>query len=486
MTPSLVIIGAGMAGLSAGIFARMNGFQTEIIEMHGIPGGMCTAWKRKGYTFDLCIQCLSGSKPGTALNRLYGAIGLLDKKTFVSSEYWKHVRDSEGNELTLYNTPDRLEEELLRFSPEDAPFIRTFCRDIGKLQSLETPVERSILDTIRLLPLMKVMNRYRQPPEASLAKIKNPLLRRLLIAGLDWDGQSASFPMMGLAWQGSGNGGYPLGGSAPLAQSLEKRFLDLGGSIRYGARVKTIVVEDGRACGVTLSDDSTLPADGVISCADGRTTIFEMLDGKYCSDRIGDMYRDLTPFPPLLFFSLGIGADLSDLPDVLTYVPEHPVEIGGAEHAYFNFYNFAKDPGLYPPGKGVITVWVPVSWEHWEQFPYQGEAYRREKERAGERIVELFGSLYPHLAGSVEVCDVASPMTFSRYTGVWKGAYEGWLVTPDAFFVSLPNTLPGLSRFAMAGQWVVTGGGISGAVISARRAVQQICGEFDRPFRDGT
>ena len=485
MTPSLVIIGAGMAGLSAGIFARMNGFPTEIVEMHDVPGGMCTAWKRKGYTFDLCIQCLSGSKPGTDLNRLYRAIGLLDGKTFVSSEYWKHVRDFEGNELTLYNNPDRLEEELLHFSPEDTPFIRKFCRDIKRLQSLETPIERSILDTIRLLPLMKVMNRYRQPPEKSLEDIKNPLLRRLLISGLDWDDQSAAFPMMGLAWQGSGNGGYPLGGSVPLAQSLEKRFLDLGGSIRYGTRVKKVVVEDGKASGVTLSDDSTLPADGVISCADGQTTIFEMLEGKFCDDQIRDYYRKLTPFPPLLFFSLGINADLIELPDVLTYVPEKPLEIGGTEHAHFNFYNFAKDPGLYPAGKGVITVWVPVSWEYWKQFPYQGEEYRHEKEKAAGRIIELFGKIYPHLARAVEVYDVASPMTFSRYTGTWNGAYEGWRVTPDSFFVSLPNTLPGLSRFAMAGQWVVTGGGISGAVISARRAVQQICRDFNRPFLDG-
>ncbi len=37
------IIGAGFAGLSAGIYAQMNGFQSLILEMHDLPGGLCTA-----------------------------------------------------------------------------------------------------------------------------------------------------------------------------------------------------------------------------------------------------------------------------------------------------------------------------------------------------------------------------------------------------------------------------------------------------------
>ena len=45
----IVIIGGGVAGLSAGIYAAMNGFETEIIEMHSVAGGQCTAWNRKKY-----------------------------------------------------------------------------------------------------------------------------------------------------------------------------------------------------------------------------------------------------------------------------------------------------------------------------------------------------------------------------------------------------------------------------------------------------
>jgi len=53
MGKSVIIVGAGIAGLSAGCYSMKNGFQTTIFESHSIPGGLCTAWKRKGYTFDI-------------------------------------------------------------------------------------------------------------------------------------------------------------------------------------------------------------------------------------------------------------------------------------------------------------------------------------------------------------------------------------------------------------------------------------------------
>ena len=54
----IIIIGAGIAGLSAGIYARKNGYDATIYEMHYLPGGMCTAWKRKGFTADSCTSRL--------------------------------------------------------------------------------------------------------------------------------------------------------------------------------------------------------------------------------------------------------------------------------------------------------------------------------------------------------------------------------------------------------------------------------------------
>ena len=53
---SIMITGAGIAGLSAGCYAQMDGYRTQIFELHNIPGGLCTAWKRQGYVCDGCCQ----------------------------------------------------------------------------------------------------------------------------------------------------------------------------------------------------------------------------------------------------------------------------------------------------------------------------------------------------------------------------------------------------------------------------------------------
>lgn len=72
---SLIIIGAGIAGLSAGIYARKNGYDVSIFEMHDRPGGMCTSWKRGGYVFDYSIHNLAGTGERSGLRRVWEELG---------------------------------------------------------------------------------------------------------------------------------------------------------------------------------------------------------------------------------------------------------------------------------------------------------------------------------------------------------------------------------------------------------------------------
>ena len=81
--------------------------------------------------------------------------------------------------------------------------------------------------------------------------------------------------------------------------------------------------------------------------------------------------------------------------------------------------------------------------------------------------------------------DVATPLTFERYTGNWQGSFEGWLITPqNAHTMSKPmrQTLPGLAGFHMCGQWVEPGGGLPTGVMSARRLVKALCKEDGEKF----
>jgi phytoene dehydrogenase-like protein len=63
-----IIIGAGISGLSAGCYLQMNGYDTEIFELHSISGGLCTSWKREGYVFDGCLHSIGGLSPMYRMN----------------------------------------------------------------------------------------------------------------------------------------------------------------------------------------------------------------------------------------------------------------------------------------------------------------------------------------------------------------------------------------------------------------------------------
>ena len=117
---------------------------------------------------------------------------------------------------------------------------------------------------------------------------------------------------MTLAWLHNKTAGYPIGGTMPMIRNVEKRYLELGGQIQYGAKVEKILVEKDQAVGVRLVDGSELRADVVISCADGHATIFEMLEGKYADDIIRGYYRNYKPFPSILLIGVGVNRSFAD------------------------------------------------------------------------------------------------------------------------------------------------------------------------------
>src|SRR5512139_2528821 len=99
---SIIIIGAGFAGLSAGIYGQMNGYRTQIFEMHDLPGGLCTAWKREGYTIDGCIHWLAGSSPQSGMNRYWQEVGIAQDRQFIDLDEYMRYECVGGRTLVLY------------------------------------------------------------------------------------------------------------------------------------------------------------------------------------------------------------------------------------------------------------------------------------------------------------------------------------------------------------------------------------------------
>ncbi|MBE0697321.1 MAG: NAD(P)-binding protein, partial [Anaerolineaceae bacterium] len=156
---SVIIIGAGIAGLSTGVYAQLNGYQSRIYEMHSLPGGLMTAWKRKGYTIDGCIHWLTGSsKAYPAYYQMWEDIGLIQDRQIFNPELFCRMESKDGKVLCLYSDVNRLEAHLLELAPEDKAVIHDLCGAMRAFSRYMPSPPKGVLDailgTIKTIPLM--------------------------------------------------------------------------------------------------------------------------------------------------------------------------------------------------------------------------------------------------------------------------------------------------------------------------------------------
>ena len=139
MERSLVIIGAGVAGLTAGCYAARSGYRTTIVEMHDLPGGLCTSWRRHGFLFDASAAGLAGSSPESPFFRLWKDIGVADGCPLHDPDSFGSVRAPDGRTATVYTNVDRLEEHFLELFPGDAVTVRAFTAAVRQCMDIDIP-----------------------------------------------------------------------------------------------------------------------------------------------------------------------------------------------------------------------------------------------------------------------------------------------------------------------------------------------------------
>jgi phytoene dehydrogenase-like protein len=492
----IAIVGAGIAGLCAGCYAQMNGYESQVFELHDQPGGLCTAWDRRGYTVDFCIHWLVGSAPHSSFYRLWEEVGLVQGREFLNLDEFARFEDREGRALTFYTNLDRLEQHLLDLSPNDGPLVREYLRDVRRLCGHDMPADlpprrlMSIWDGVRsipaMLPFMAPMRKWSKITLSEFAdRFEDPLLRDAF--RLVWDPDSSTFfLMMTQAWMHDGVAGYPLGGSLPMAKALEKRYLGLGGRVEYKTRVEEILIEAGRAVGLRLAGGREERAAAVIWAGDGHAAIFDLLGGRYLDDTIRGYYRDFKPFPSLVFLGIGVARDFAEESRIISGISlplDPPLVFGPDTHERLSVRIHNYDPLLAPGGKTVLTVLFPANFDYWSVLRADREAYRSKKDEVAEAVVRVLDARYPGLAQQVEMVDVATPATIERYTANWRGSFEGWLPTPENMISEMRRTLPGLTGFYLAGQWVMPGGGLPSGVKTGREVIQLLCHDDNRTFR---
>lgn len=486
----IAIIGAGIAGLCTAVYALKCGYQVEILEMSEVAGGLAMSWRREPYTFETCLHWLVGSKPGGDFHEQWREVFDIERLTFVDPDEFIRLESADGESLSMYTDVERLEAELLRRSPQDANAIHELIlavRTLGRFRTLDPAggITQNWRNLLRDLPTFPLVGRLSKISGAEYGKrFADPLLRSFFSSG-DIGRMPAIAIVLTLAWMNSRNAAYCIGGSQSIIRLIVEKITNLGGTIRFNSRVTRIVVNRGDAVGVRLANGETILADWIVSAADGHSTIFDLLSGEYVDDPIRRRFDNHRLFASYLQVSLGIRRDLKDQRAMFSRLLEAPLHLDpGTDLDQTGFRIFHFDPTFAPPGRTAVTSLLPTrNHEYWRQLRNENPTqYRAEKHRIAQLVIDILDRRIPGVRPAIEIVDVSTPATVVRYTGNWKGSMEGWLLEPGAGFRPFPNTLPGLNRFLMVGQWVMPGGGLPCGPLTGRPAVKFICKHDHVPF----
>lgn len=488
----VIVIGAGIAGLTAGIYARQSGFETTIYESHTIPGGASTSWRRKGYYFEGGLHWLTGSSPSSQLYQLWREVGALDDSVEVHNRDPFFSYELNGVRASLYRDIEKLRAHLTELSPEDKKEINKLCADVKKLMKMEmpvmdlpnlkakNPVKFPLSKLFAMMPAMPRMKYYQSMTTQEYSeKFKSPLIRKL-ICNMIGDQFNATAALFTIATLAAGDGGYPAGGSIAMAQRMAKKFLSLGGEILYKTKVDQVVVEDGIAKGVLIGGEM-VPADAVIVTKDTLSAIDDLFAEPLREPWAEQMRSQSAPLLNV-FIGLGVEADLSDLPANCTFPTLNPIRVGDLIYDSVGYNNYAGFAGYAPDGcTALTTVLIGDSYDFWVDCKSNG-SYEAEKQKLAEHVIREMEHMYPQITGKITVWDVATPVTYERYLGSYKGS---WMTITkkgqgNMRYSCKPESIANLY---FAGQRLTTPGGCPVALNTGRTAVQHLCIDTDTVFQ---
>lgn len=492
------IIGAGISGMSLGCYLQMNGYDTVIYEKNALPGGLCMSWKKGAFTFDGCLHWLLGSDKGSSFYQLWSelldmkSIAFVNHEVKVSIELKENANKYGDKIFRLYTNIERLEAYLIDLSPEDKKVIHSWIRLIRVIQRFDMP---PMIDSIRQMqslrrkinmityfPVLIQFLKWKKVTNFSFARsLKSPFLQeafRMLYDGEEINLLAMSMP---LAFHDKKSAGYPLGGSARFSARIAEKYKSLGGSIHYGKEVTGIMVENNIAKGLLLKDGDPVYSDITISATDWYFTVFKALGGKYVNRKLLELsaLRNLAVYPSVFLISLGVGRDFKEFPHFFRFPMKTAYRSpDGTLYDRMEVHIYHYDPYLAPEGKTVIALsFYTRQGDFWIDLRKNDKsAYNRCKTAFAETMIAMLDEKIEGLRASIEETDIATPATYHRYTGNWKGSAQGWF-PPKNLIASSPVSaeLPGLKNFYYTSHWSVPGGGLPMVLKTTHDLVQHLC-----------
>ncbi|MGM0461516.1 MAG: phytoene desaturase family protein [Fibrobacterota bacterium] len=494
----IIIIGGGIGGLSAGIHAQKNGFESVILEKNNTPGGQCTGWDRKGYHIDGCIHWLTGTKTGSDLRALWEEVGALDDveifhpDSFLSFEYG-------GQRASIYRDLDRLQASWVQLSPDDRNRITEFCNDVRLLQSFSFPVDKprdlmNIREKISTLLSMKdagkILQKYGRMNLSEFSKrFSHPAIQKGFSSMAPSDFNAAMI-FFAIAAFTSNEASIPAGGSKAFSRRMTQRYTESGGMLRTSCEAEEILIQGKYATGVRCSDGTVYEADYVIAACDADFVFRTLLKGRYPDPAFEKRFQNPRDYPLAseILVALGYRGNINSLDEKIPWSMNYPVDpicINGRNISRLTMKHFSHEPHFAPPGHTLLIYDINQfhdDYDAWNRLAQDKKSYMREKERIGQEVLSATEKRFPAMQGKLEVLDVATPKTYERYCNAYRGAFMAFFPTVRGKMMTHTGRIRGVKNTVLCGQWVQPPGGLPAALLSGRASIMRLCKKMNRRF----
>ena len=501
MNKRIAIIGSGISGMTAGIYLQQAGFQTEIFEKNTVPGGECTGWMRNGYTIDNCIHWLTGTKDGSALNRLWKNTGVLGTSeglgeiALIHSDKFYTV-SSGTKSVTFWRDLERTRKELLAFSPADASEINKLIDYTKLAQNMNVPVEKpfDLMHPHELLKLThsmrgidKLMHEYHSEDIADLSRrFQNPLIQSAITAYMPASHPASAF-LFSYATISGDNGDIPAGGSNGMALRMAKRYISLGGTLHLQTEVTRIILSEDQkaATGICLRDGTQIQASYIVCACDPDYLFQKLLSPQYMPDSLKALYQNRVSYPVISGFQVAFALDAVSSENSGTNVCDcRPLSLATETIFRINYRSYDYEPAFAPKGKTVLQTNIMQTendYLYWEKLYENPAEYTNMKKLLSEEIRIRLEEAVPSFRDKLTVLDVWTPITYYRFCNAYHGSYMSFITTKHAKSRQIPGVLKKLPNVMLASQWLMGSGGLPSAAATGRFAAYRICKQEHLP-----
>lgn len=490
----VIVIGSGIGGLVTATQLAAKGANVLVLESYVIPGGSSGYFERSGYRFDVGASMIFGFGDRGTTNLLTRALQTVDVHLeTIPDPVQIHYHLPDGLDLKVHRDYEKFLQELIAHFPHEAKGIRQFYDECWKVFNCLNSIELLSLEEFRYLTRVFFQNpfaclglaKYLPFNAGDFARrfIRDPILLKFIdMECYCWSVVPADLtPMInaGMVFSDRHYGGinYPKGGVGQIAQKLVEGLQNVGGQIRYKARVSQILLEHGRAVGVQLASGEIYRAKRIVSNAT-RWDTFEKLLPRTKMPIAEQKWQNRYQKSPS-FLSLHLGVQAEALPPgtechhILLEIWDRMEEPYGT---IFVSIPTLLDPSLAPANHHIIHTFTPCWIEDWQSL--DPHTYQEKKETLAQTIVTRLEKILPGLGQHLDYQEVGSPRTHRRFLQRDNGTYGPIPAKKLPGLLGMPFNRTAIANLYCVGDSTFPGQGLNAVAFSGFACAHRIAADL--------